>query len=872
VIVQTATAINRKNDHIYARRKQQREERRRGVKDVDNVYSDARAIEEYAPGGLDRAVVASSVRESGQGIAPDDVLSQQFARSLTTDFESDDIVLFATVDGTLYAGVQVPEKYEEQLRQIYNERAIERISTGKVQLTISDHAENAPRGIDPPTTREKETHNATRPLDPRPSVLDQVKSLPSTAANSAVDLVYNPLTSLIIITVLFWKQKEIMAYFGTLFQRVMKQFAIKHGRGDPIKSWEDVNINEIESTDTQTPKADDDVKVDEVDVAKNDEVDFRDIPAPLQEDEPAPLPVISEVIEPTSDSSDERDQEQDRETVVTEPDAASPQALNEPLQDTVDTNVQEKYPPGWRPEKTAPPKKAHRGKRAGKRHRKKGRGEGSEVSSDGGVINQPVTVDEAVRDAKLLGQTRAIEPDVQTLSHGMTEVSGPVIRINELQVNMDKHIGTGSNGTMVFEGELSGRKVAVKRMLIQFFEIADQETKLLAESDNHPNVVRYYIQQESQGFLYIALELCEASLAHVIEKPHLHRALAQAGERDIHSVLYQIAKGLKHLHDLRIVHRDLKPQNILVSMGNDGKPRLLVSDFGLCKKLEGEQSSFRATTAHAAGTSGWRAPELLLDDDIRDGSKTALESINSEQHSSSDTGLVSQDVLPSRRATRAIDIFSLGLVFFYVLTKGSHPFDRGDRYMREVNIRKGDYSLEPLQVLGEEAHDAERLIASMIDSNPKMRPSASEVMTHPFFWTKKMRLSFLCDVSDAFEKEIRDPPSPALQELEALAPEVINGDFQKALPQAFIDSLGKQRKYTGTKLLDLLRALRNKKNHYEDMPEALQKTVGSLPEGYLAFWTTRFPKLLLGSWELVWDLGWSNTDRFRDYYELNPTR
>src|SRR5438045_8749835 len=186
-------------------------------------------------------------------------------------------------------------------------------------------------------------------------------------------------------------------------------------------------------------------------------------------------------------------------------------------------------------------------------------------------------------------------------------------------------------------------------------------------------VIRYFAQQQSGVFLYIALELCPASLADVNEKPHRHRGIATSGERDLPNVLYQITNGLNHLHNLRIVHRDLKPQNILVSTSKNGKPRLLVSDFGLCKKLEGEQSSFRATTAHAAGTSGWRAPELLLDDDAKDGKEEAA-MVDASTQSASEP-LVSSDILPSRRATRAIDIFSLGLVFFYVLTQGRHPFD-----------------------------------------------------------------------------------------------------------------------------------------------------------------------------------------------------
>lgn len=376
-------------------------------------------------------------------------------------------------------------------------------------------------------------------------------------------------------------------------------------------------------------------------------------------------------------------------------------------------------------------------------------------------------------------------------------------------------------------------------------------------------VIRYYSQQIQEGFLYIALERCAASLADVVERPHHYRELANAGRMDLPAVLYQITNGISHLHNLRIVHRDLKPQNILVNMDKDGKARLLVSDFGLCKKLEGGQSSFGATTGRAAGTSGWRAPELLLDDDSRD-----ISMVDASTHSGSGSVLVTDGLMPgSRRATRAIDIFSLGLVFFYVLTNGSHPFDCGDRYMREVNIRKGSYNLNLLDALGDFAEEAKDLIASMLDADPKRRPPAREVMAHPFFWSAKKRLAFLCDVSDHFEKEPRDPPSPALAELERHAAQVTRGDFLKVLPREFVDSLGKQRKYTGSRLLDLLRALRNKRNHYEDMSESLQRSVGPLPDGYLSFWTTRFPALLLSCWNVVYNVRWEETDRFRDYYE-----
>ena len=299
-------------------------------------------------------------------------------------------------------------------------------------------------------------------------------------------------------------------------------------------------------------------------------------------------------------------------------------------------------------------------------------------------------------------------------------------------------------------------------------------------------------------------------MADVIERPLKHRELAQRGEKNTPNILYQITNGLRHLHSLRIVHRDLKPQNILVSMGADGNPRMLVSDFGLCKKLEGEQSSFRATTAHAAGTSGWRAPELLLDDDARHDNPPGLNHEPSSHMSENGSGpLVSTDLLPTRRATRAIDIFSLGLVFFYVLTRGCHPYDCGDRYMREVNIRKNFFDLSQLDALGDDAYEAKDLITAMLRHEPKRRPTATEVMAHPFFWSRERRLEFLCDVSDYFEKEIRDPPSHQLQILESYASEVTHGDFLKPLGKEFLDILGKHSKYTGSRTLDLLLALRN---------------------------------------------------------------
>ena len=94
---------------------------------------------------------------------------------------------------------------------------------------------------------------------------------------------------------------------------------------------------------------------------------------------------------------------------------------------------------------------------------------------------------QAVSYAKKLGDRPVWEPDVLTVANDMQAVSGPIIRMGNIEVNLEEQLGTGSNGTLVFAGKFDGRDVAVKRMLIQFYDIASQETRLLRESDDHPN-------------------------------------------------------------------------------------------------------------------------------------------------------------------------------------------------------------------------------------------------------------------------------------------------------------------------------------------------------------------------------------------------
>ncbi|EJU01341.1 hypothetical protein DACRYDRAFT_79919 [Dacryopinax primogenitus] len=436
-----------------------------------------------------------------------------------------------------------------------------------------------------------------------------------------------------------------------------------------------------------------------------------------------------------------------------------------------------------------------------------------------------------------------------------------LIGIMDGKVTLDM-IGYGSHGTIVYQGSLQGRPVAVKRLLQDFVTIASREVSLLQESDDHPNVIRYFYQEQRDGFLYIALELCPASLADIVEKPR--EAFSELrGSFEPKRALMQITKGLRHLHSLKIVHRDIKPQNILISQNKRGELRMLISDFGLCKKLELDQTSFLPTQGsgpQAAGTAGWRAPEILRGDVNLD-PQSAESSFNGreggeQKESSSSSGT---------RLTKSVDIFALGCLFYYTLSGGEHPY--GDRFSREANILKNEKSLTWLDKLGEEGLEAEDLIGQMLEPDPSARPSTDDCLIHPFFWTPAKRLNFLQDASDRFEVMEREPKEAPLLALETGPANVLGPDWHRKLDKAVIENLGKFRKYDGKSVQDLLRALRNKKHHYQDLPDHVKRLYGPLPEGFLGYFTRRFPRLFLHIYGVISNCGLRYESMFRQYFD-----
>uniref|UniRef100_A0A8C9EVG7 Serine/threonine-protein kinase/endoribonuclease IRE1 n=1 Tax=Pavo cristatus TaxID=9049 RepID=A0A8C9EVG7_PAVCR len=383
--------------------------------------------------------------------------------------------------------------------------------------------------------------------------------------------------------------------------------------------------------------------------------------------------------------------------------------------------------------------------------------------------------------------------------------------VGKISFNPKDVLGHGAEGTIVYRGTFDNRDVAVKRILPECFSFADREVQLLRESDEHPNVIRYFCTEKDRQFQYIAIELCAATLQEYVEQ----KAFSHHGLQPI-TLLQQTTSGLAYLHSLSIVHRDLKPHNILISMPNaHGKVKAMISDFGLCKKLAVGRHSFSRRSG-VPGTEGWIAPEMLSED-------------------------------CKENPTYTVDIFSAGCVFYYVVSEGSHPF--GKSLQRQANILLGAYSLEFLDAGRHEDIVARDLIEQMINMDPQKRPSASCVLKHPFFWSLEKQLQFFQDVSDRIEKEALD--GPIVKQLERGGREVVKMDWREHITVPLQTDLRKFRSYKGGSVRDLLRAMRNKKHHYRELPPEVQETLGSIPDDFVHYFTARFPHLLLHTYHAM---------------------
>ncbi len=176
------------------------------------------------------------------------------------------------------------------------------------------------------------------------------------------------------------------------------------------------------------------------------------------------------------------------------------------------------------------------------------------------------------------------------------------------------------------------RDVAIKVLRLEyandeeFIERFHREAQA-ATSLSHPNIVNIFDVGEEDHILYMVMEYVDGLT--------LKEYIQRYGPIDVEealNIMKQVTSAIAHAHENDLVHRDIKPQNILI----DTYGQVKVTDFGIAIALS---ATSLTKTNSILGSVHYLSPEQA-----RGG-----------------------------MATKKSDIYSLGIVFFELLT-GKLPF------------------------------------------------------------------------------------------------------------------------------------------------------------------------------------------------------
>ncbi|PVH77240.1 kinase-like protein [Cadophora sp. DSE1049] len=237
----------------------------------------------------------------------------------------------------------------------------------------------------------------------------------------------------------------------------------------------------------------------------------------------------------------------------------------------------------------------------------------------------------------------------------------------------------------------------------------------------------------------------------------------------------QIMEGLSYLHAQNVVHRDLKSLNILVFEINHVK----IADFGNSKRIPAEDQGY---VCNVPCTPTHVAPEAINDEQASDELILA----------------------------KPCDVYSAG-VCLYELLAGKEPFNTkpGDKGHEGLHrrIRRGDLQFDDHAVWGQREDLAMHLIARMMNSDPKKRPTAEQVLTHPWLTLNPARQSML-DFNGLRVPHVQKPESFNSQRPEWITPRprTRRGDhsYSEDLEEgSFFTPLPRQRRAEGSLSEDL---------------------------------------------------------------------
>jgi len=208
-----------------------------------------------------------------------------------------------------------------------------------------------------------------------------------------------------------------------------------------------------------------------------------------------------------------------------------------------------------------------------------------------------------------------------------------------------------------------------ERHLKRFKREAKALTKL-----THPNIVGLLDFDIYEGNPYIVMEY--------IPGGNLKERLAgPIPWQKVAALLVPIADALGYAHKQGILHRDVKPSNILIT--ESGQPML--SDFGVAKVLEVEETMDLTATGMGVGTPEYMAPEQFT----------------------------------SRDYDHRADVYALGVVL-YEMVVGRKPFTADTPYAVAIKQSK-DPLPRPTNYVAEIPEDVERVLFKALAKDSKDR-------------------------------------------------------------------------------------------------------------------------------------------------------